>query len=197
MIAELLKGKKVVLASASPRRKEIFKNIGLNPLHIPSNVEEEMLDIAPYKLVMQHSASKAKEVAKHLDHKCIVIGADTVVALDGKILGKPSSKYQAYDYLEKLSGKRHQVYTGVTICYKKLVKTFYEKTSVDFDDLSHFDIENYIETGESFDKAGAYGIQGYGSQFIKKISGCYFNVMGFPANRFYREIKKIMQKEVK
>ncbi len=197
MIAELLRGKKVVLASASPRRKEIFKKIGLNPLHIPSNIVEEMLDLPPYKLVMLHSANKAKEVAQHLDHKCIVIGSDTVVSLDGKILSKPNSKYQAYDYLEKLSGKRHHVYTGVTICYKKIVKTFYEKTIVEFDTLSQFDIENYIETGDSFDKAGAYGIQGYGSQFIKKINGCYFNVMGFPTNRFYREIKKIMQKEVK
>lgn len=197
MIAEMLKGKKIVLASASPRRKEIFKNIGIRPLHIPSNIDEEMLDIAPYKLVMMHSKNKAQEVAKHLDHKCIVIGADTVVALDDKILGKPNSKYQAYDYLEKLSGKKHQVYTGVTICYKKIVKTFYEKTTVEFDVLSQFDIENYIDTGESFDKAGAYGIQGYGSQFIKKINGCYFNVMGFPINRFYQEIKKILQGEVK
>ena len=192
MIAELLKGKKVVLASGSPRRKEIFKTVGIRPLHIPANIEEEMFDIPPYKLVMMHSANKAKEVAKHLDHKCIVIGADTVVALDGKILGKPNSKYQAFDYLEKLSGNKHIVYTGVTICYKKIIKTFYEKTTVVFDDLSQFDIENYVDTGESFDKAGAYGIQGYGSQFIKKINGCYFNVMGFPINRFYQEIKKIL-----
>lgn len=194
MLAELLKGKKIVLASASPRRKEIFKNIGIKPLHIPSNIEEEMFDIPPYKLVMMHSASKAKEVAQHLDHKCIVIGADTVVYLDGNILGKPNSKYQAFDYLEKLSGKQHYVYTGVTICYKKIVKTFYEKTIVEFDELSQFDIENYVATRESFDKAGAYAIQGYGSQFIKKINGCYYNVMGFPINKFYREIKKMLIK---
>lgn len=194
MIAELLRGKKVVLASASPRRKEIFKNVGVHPLQIPANIEEKMLDLPPYKLVMLHSANKAKEVAQHLDHKCIVIGADTVVVLDGKILGKPNSKYQAFDYLEKLSGNKHHVYTGVTISYKKIVKSFYEKTTVEFDTLSQFDIENYIETGESFDKAGAYGIQGFGSQFIKKINGCYFNVMGFPINKFYQELKKILVK---
>lgn len=194
MLTELLKGKKVVLASASPRRKEIFKNVGVRPLQIPANIEEEMFDIPPYKLVMMHAENKAKEVAQHLDNKCIVIGADTVVYLDGKILGKPNSKYQAFDYLEKLSGKKHFVYTGVSICYKKIIKTFYEKTTVEFDTLSQFDIENYVDTGESFDKAGAYAIQGYGSQFIKKINGCYYNVMGFPINKFYQEIKIILQK---
>ncbi|MFA7057654.1 MAG: Maf family protein [Candidatus Cloacimonadales bacterium] len=195
MLANLLKGKKVVLASASPRRKEIFKNIGMKPLYIPANIDEVMFDLPPYKLVMKHSLSKAKEVAQHLDQKCIVIGADTIVYLDGKILGKPGSKYQAFDYLEKLSGKKHTVYTGVTICYKKQVCSFFEKTIVEFDELSQFDIENYVDTGESFDKAGAYAIQGFGSQFIKKITGCYFNVMGFPINRFNREIKKILRKD--
>lgn len=193
MLANLLKGKKVVLASASPRRKEIFKNIGIKPLYIPANIDEVMFDLPPYRLVQKHSESKAQEVAQHLDYKCIVIGADTIVYLEGKVLGKPISKYQAYDYLEKLSGKKHHVYTGVTICYKKMVHSFFEKTMVEFDELSQFDIEDYVETGESFDKAGAYGIQGFGSQFIKKINGCYFNVMGFPINRFNREIKIVLR----
>ncbi len=192
MLSIILKNKKVVLASESPRRKEIFKNVGINALQMPSNIDEPNIDIRPHLLVKHHAENKAKAVASHLDDKCVIIGSDTLVFFEDKVLGKPKNKYEAYSHLRMLSGKKHSVYTGVAIIYKKQLVSFYEKTIVEFDDLSDKVIDQYIETGDCFDKAGGYGIQGISSQFIKKINGCYFNVMGFPINKFARELKKLL-----
>ena len=191
MIHELLKGKKIILASASPRRMEIFKLVGLTAIQMPSHIEEEMVYDNPIKLVKYHAENKALAIKKQFENDHIVVGADTIVYYDNLILEKPVDIYQAADYISRLSNSVHYVYTGVAIAYKNQIISDYEKTRVQFTKLSAVEIEEYIKTREPLDKAGAYGIQGYGSQFIKKISGCYFNVMGFPVSLFYDMIKQL------
>ena len=127
-----------------------------------------------------------------MDPECIIIGADTIVYKDKKILEKPIDKFQAAEFLTNLSGDYHYVYTGLTINYQNKYITEYTKSKVEFYDLTASEIEEYINTKEPMDKAGAYGVQGLGSQFIKKISGCYFNVMGFPVSLFYQVLKDML-----
>jgi len=192
MIHTLLKGKKVILASESPRRKKIFKMIGINALQVPSFLDEPSIDLPPHKYVMWQAKRKAEAISKRMDTECIIVAADTIVYQDKQILEKPKDIYQAADYLSRLAGNTHLVYTGVCVIYKNKVLCKYEKTLVEFRPLSIYEIEEYINTSEPMDKAGAYGIQGFGSQFISKITGCYFNVMGFPISLFYTMIQEIM-----
>ena len=192
MIHDLLRGKKIVLASASPRRVEIFKLVGIKAIQMPAHLEEETIYDNPIKLVKYHAKNKAMAIKKQFENDHIIIGADTIVYHDNKILEKPVDIYQAADFLSRLSNSSHYVYTGVAIAYRNQVITDYEKTRVQFECLSASEIEEYIKTKEPMDKAGAYGIQGYGSQFIKKISGCYFNVMGFPVSCFYKLLREIL-----
>ncbi|HPR17210.1 MAG TPA: nucleoside triphosphate pyrophosphatase [Candidatus Cloacimonadota bacterium] len=192
MIHNLLQGKKIILASASPRRKEIFKLVGIKALQFPSGVAEEKVSDNPIKLVKYHASHKAATVKKHFETDCLIVAADTIVYQNDEVLEKPLTKLQAAEFLSRLSDNVHFVYTGVSIAYKNQLFTDYEKTKVTFHPLSARDIEEYIKTGEPMDKAGAYGVQGYGSQFIKQISGCYFNVMGFPVALFYRMLEKIL-----
>ena len=194
MIHNLLHQRKVVLASSSPRRKEIFQMIGVPIVIFPADIEEEIFTDNPRILVQKHASDKAKSVCRQLDSDCVIIGADTVVYHDKKILGKPSSTQEVYEMMKLLSNTSHYVYTGFSICYRHQISTAYEKTKVEFNQMSNQDIEEYLQTKEPFDKAGSYGIQGYGSQFIKKITGCYFNVMGFPVQHFYRKLKSILEK---
>lgn len=193
MIHNLLKDIPVVLASASPRRKQIFALIGLKALQLPANIEEDILPVSPAKLVRMHSRQKAKFVKAQVDPDCLVVAADTIVYHNQVILGKPADKLQAAEYLTLLSGDYHFVYTGITISYKNNLYSDHAKSRVTFKKLGSSEIENYINTGEPLDKAGAYGIQGYGSQFIKSISGCYFNVMGFPVSLFYDMLEDIIR----
>jgi len=194
MIHTLLKGKKVILASASPRRKVLFKLIGIKAVQMPAHINESIIYKNPRKLVISHAIQKAKKIEKKVDCDCVIVAADTIVYLDKKILGKPANIDQMREFLIELSGNYHYVFTGIAIAYKNRIYSDYEKTRVEFDNLSSSEIEDYIKTREPFDKAGAYGIQGYGSQFIKKISGCYFNVMGFPISMFYQMLKEIFKK---
>ncbi|MCB5230516.1 MAG: Maf family protein [Candidatus Cloacimonas sp.] len=190
MIHNILRDKQVVLASNSPRRREIFKQIGLNVLHKPAKIKEDIDIKTPRYLVMKLAEIKARSVASEVDPECVVVAADTIVYLDGEILNKPADIYQAADYLSRLSAQIHYVYTGIAVCYRSECHTDFEKTAVTFKELSAQEIGDYIETREPDDKAGAYGIQGYGSQFITKINGCYFNVMGFPVANFYELLAK-------
>ena len=193
MIHTMLNDKKIVLASASPRRKVIMDQIGLNVLQIPANIPEIRISDNPRVLVKALAKEKALAVAERVDADCVIIAADTVVYFNKEILEKPHSKMQAADFLMQLSGNSHYVYTGIAIHYKKSIICDYTKSLVQFKELSAREIDEYIQTKEPMDKAGAYGIQGYGSQFVNKISGCYFNVMGFPVSLFYDMLKKIIK----
>ena len=190
--------KKIILASASPRRKELLTQIGLEFEVIVSEADENISADTPENLVMQLSAIKAGAVYE--EHKIsadntLIIGADTVVAMNGQVLGKPKDKEQAKEMLNALSDNKHEVLTGVTIISIKsgnIVKeTFYEKTIVYTYPMTDSEIDEYIESGEPMDKAGSYGIQGIGAKFIKKIDGDYNNVVGLPISRIYKKIKEM------
>ena len=176
---------KIILASQSPRRKELLERMGIRDFEtISPNVDESAFrGLPPEELVRRLSAEKAAAVAGKAGEDAIVIAADTVVALEGAVLGKPADELDAFKMLSALSGVRHQVYTGVTVCRGGEKQTAHEVTDVTFRELSEEEIERYIATGEPMDKAGAYGIQGYGALLIQGISGDYYNVMGLPVCR--------------
>ncbi len=178
--------KEVILASGSPRRKQILEQIGLKFKVYPSDIDEA---VEPHddtgQLVERLALMKAEDVARKVVPGSLVIGADTIVESERGILGKPVDEKEAFDMLLLLSGKRHTVLTGIavvdTMNHKTLVS--HEKTEVMFRPVSEREIHAYVNTGEPMDKAGAYGIQGRGAVFVEKINGCYFNVVGLPAAR--------------
>lgn len=175
----------IILASASPRRKEILQNINVKFDIVKSEIEEIMLENElPSQVVMRLAFEKCIDVASRYKDS-LVIGADTVVVLNEKILGKPKDIIDAKQMIEQLSGKTHQVITGISLIHlnsnKKIID--YVISNVKFKNLSQDDITNYINTKESLDKAGAYGIQGYGSLLVEKIQGDYFNIVGIPVSK--------------
>lgn len=193
--------KKIILASASPRRKELLAQIDI-PYEIRvSGAEERAKCTEPKDLVRELSLVKAEDVYRSLTEEevknALVIGADTVVVFEGEIMGKPHSPEDAVRMLTVLQGKTHQVYTGVTFVYQnektgaKCAHAFYEKTDVMFYPMTEQEIAAYVATGEPMDKAGAYGIQGKCAAFIKGIEGDYNNVVGLPIARVYQELKKL------
>ena len=174
----------LILASASPRRKELLEQLGVDFKIEVADCDEIMDDeIAPDVLVQRNASEKAKAVAK-LNPQNTVLGADTVVTIDGKILGKPKDREEAFNMLKKLQGRSHYVYTGIALVYhneeKWIVKTEAVGTEVFFGSMTDKEIENYVATGEPMDKAGAYGIQGKAGAFIEGIRGPYSNVVGLP-----------------
>ena len=175
----------IILASKSPRRRALLEQMGVRDFRIVTpDIDEHMdRDLPPAELVRQISLEKAQAMAAQADPNTVVIAADTVVALDGVVLGKPADKEEAFRMLSLLSGNRHQVYTGLTVLRGEQVFSQWEETAVTFRSLTAEEIEAYIATGEPMDKAGAYGIQGYGALFIEGISGDYYNVMGLPVCR--------------
>jgi len=179
----------LILASSSPRRKELLSILQI-PFEVKVSDVEESFDPGqePHEIVMNLADRKAKHVSKKYP-QAIVIGADTIVVARGEVLGKPSTPNEAYDMLKKLSGSTHTVLTGVSIVSTARTTTFYEKTEVVFWELTDDDIHSYISTGEPFDKAGSYGIQGYGSTLVSRIEGDYFTVVGLPISRLVRELK--------
>ncbi len=187
--------KPIILASASPRRQTLLKQIGLNFTVHPSGVDEDSIrSNSPADHVLSLSKKKAMEVAKNYND-AIVISADTIVVLNGEIINKPKDPNEAIQMLKKLSGKTHQVYTGFTIIDTKTGKSIsdFEVTEVKFRDLSDEEIEEYVATGSPLDKAGAYGIQDdYGAVFVEKINGCFYNVVGFPLTKFYLRMKEFL-----
>ena len=190
---------KIILASASPRRKELLSQIGWEFDVQVSRVEENITKIHPGEIVEELSELKARAVFSQTKGDVLVIGADTVVAHKGQILGKPKDHQDAVQMLTELQDDTHQVYTGVTLCMRfagqETVRTFYESTEVTFYPMSREEIQWYVETGEPMDKAGAYGIQGLAGRFVRQIKGDYNNVVGLPAARLYQEVKQL-QKEV-
>lgn len=181
--------KHIILASASPRRKEILTLADLDFDIMPSNAEEITTKTAPHEVVMELASIKAKDIYERSDKQSIVVGADTVVAYQGQILGKPADEADAKRMLSMLSGQTHEVYTGVCVIEDGEANTFYEETKVTFYEISDAQIDHYIKTREPMDKAGSYGIQGKAAIFIKGIEGDYYNVVGFPIARFMQELK--------
>lgn len=178
--------KRFVLASASPRRKEILENAGFTFEIIVSDADENITNsLTPGATVEELAKRKALAVwEKNKD--AVVFGCDTVVAIDGKILGKPKDDNEAFAMIKMLSGRVHTVSTGVCICDDKKISVFSNTTEVEFYELSDKTIRSYIATGEGRDKAGSYGIQGYGCVLIKEIKGDYFSVMGLPVSQSAR-----------
>ena len=181
---------KLILASNSPRRKEIFLQLGLEFEVAVSNNEPPISeDLGAEKSAFLSAKAKAEDIfGKYPD--CTVVGADTVVAINDKLLGKPKSEQDAVNMLKALSGKKHEVITAVYVCSPVKQKGFTSKTSVEFYELSDEEIKAYVESGEPMDKAGAYGIQGKALRFVKGICGDYYNVVGFPAAEFARFLKR-------
>ena len=180
---------KLVLASASPRRQELIQLLGLRAEIHPSGIAEDVTEADPSLLVQKLAFQKAEDVAKQYPKDYLVIGADTVVFFEDRILGKPKSEEDAYRMLSALSGRAHQVYTGVSLHFQGKKMGFYEKTEVQFVRLTEREILDYIESKEPMDKAGAYGIQGRFAPFVKGIAGDYYNVMGLPLARLYQALK--------
>jgi septum formation protein len=185
-----------ILASSSPRRIALLGMLNLGFTSIPSTADEPLpKDEKPEEYAMNLSFMKASEVANRTSD-ALIIGADTIVVIDGKILGKPASHEEAFEMLSTLSGRTHEVITGVTFLKTDFShtitekKTFFVRTRVTFSRLDSTEINRYIETGSPFDKAGGYGIQDdTGALFVERIDGDYYNVVGFPLNRFYQEMK--------
>lgn len=180
----------IILASASPRRRELLEMMGLEFEIVPAKNETAALGISPADDVSAIALGKALEVAENRSLEDIVIAADTLVCVDGKLLGKPANREEAYNMLRILSGKEHQVYTGVAVVYNGRSTSCAEMTAVRFCEMTDSDIWNYIDTNEPMDKAGAYGIQGRGAVFIEGITGDYFNVMGLPLHRLHQMLKE-------
>ena len=185
---------KVILASASPRRQELIKLIFDSVEILPADCDETLPEgIGAREAVEYLSRIKNEATAKLTEKENLVVSADTVVSVDNEILGKPIDKEDARRMIFLLSGKVHQVYTGVTISLNGKAKTFSEKTDVEFFDLTEEEIEEYISSKEPYDKAGAYGIQGKAGLLIKGINGDYYNVVGFPIARLKREIEDFIK----
>jgi septum formation protein len=181
---------RLILASGSPRRKELLENLRLSFQVSVSEIEETVDEHAsPDEIVMSLALQKASDVASRFPHATI-LGADTIVTYDSHILGKPKNKEEAESMLRMLSGRTHEVYTGVAIVSPDQTVTFFERTEVTFWELSEEEIQTYIESKEPFDKAGAYGIQGFGASLVKRINGDYYSVVGLPVARTIRELRK-------
>lgn len=184
---------KIILASSSPRRRELMHYI-TDDFDVCTTNEDEILpeNLDPYYAAEYLSLKKAAAASKHHPEN-IVIGCDTVIILNGKIIGKPKDSVNAFNILRAISGKQHDVVTGCTIICKGKIYSFSQKTSVMFYNISDNEIEEYIASGEPFDKAGGYGIQGKGALFIKGIEGDYYNVMGLPIAALAKKLKEVIK----
>ena len=183
----------IILASQSPRRRELLGQMGFKGFKVNAPDVDETVDgnLHPAMVVEELSLRKARAAAEEADGDDLIIAADTVVALEGTVLGKPVDESDAFTMLSALSGNRHYVYTGVTVILGEQVITAHEMTTVTFRELEPEEIDRYIATGEPMDKAGSYGIQGLAALFIKGIEGDYFNVMGLPIYRLGRILARL------
>lgn len=186
--------KPILLASQSPRRKELMQLLPWDFEVYTKEVDEQIDEQFTPEINVQFLAKQKAVAVANCYPERLVIGADTVVCYKGKIMGKPKDKADAKKILRTLSGNTHQVYTGVAIvCKETDVKiTFYQETNVTMQVLSEGEIEAYLSTNESYDKAGAYGIQGYGARYISGIEGDYYNVVGLPVHMLYKYLKEIL-----
>ncbi len=182
----------MILASQSPRRMELLKQVGCKFKVLISKVKEDNEKaLPPIELAIHHAREKALDVAAQVSSNEVVIGADTIVLLDGKVFGKPSGAEDARYMLKCLAGRQHEVITGVAVVKGETIYTDYQVTKVCIRQLSDEEIERYIATGESFDKAGAYAIQGVGTLLVEGIVGCYSNVVGLPLITLSKLLSKV------
>ncbi len=181
--------KKYILASQSPRRRELLKYLDIEFLVKPSDVDEIINDELTFpEVVMELAEQKASFIAgQYPDYT--ILGFDTLVILDGKALGKPINREDAFQMLRSLSGKTHLVLTGCALVCCDETKTFYDEALVTFNPMSDDEINQYLDTGEPFDKAGAYGIQGYGARYIQRVDGDFYTVMGVPLQKLYNTLR--------
>lgn len=186
--------KEFILASASPRRKELLSQIGIKFRTCVSKKEEEILRDEPEDIVKNLSYTKAKDVYER-NRDAVVIGADTIVAYDQHIMGKPKDEVEAYEMISKLQGEIHQVYTGVTIIWNQdgvtRVSSFVQMTNVEVYHMNEAQIREYIATSEPYDKAGGYAIQGFFARYVKQIEGDYNNVVGLPIGKLYQILNSL------
>lgn len=190
---------KIILASASPRRKELLKQIGMSFKTMPSIKEEKITKNTPEEIVEELSYQKAVDICGQLGDSMkedfVVIGADTIVSIWGEVMGKPADKEDACEMLSKLQGKSHQVYTGVTLAWKykdtpAMFHTFHECSDVTVYPMTEEEIKSYVNSREPMDKAGAYAVQGKFAAYIQGICGDYNNIVGLPVGRVYQEMKQ-------
>ncbi|MAZ46957.1 MAG: septum formation protein Maf [Halobacteriovoraceae bacterium] len=184
----------LVLASQSPRRKELIKSLFIPFKVEPANIDETSRFDEPSKLVEDLSFQKAQAVLSNCSSPSIVVGSDTIVYFEGEVLGKPNTRDEAGAILKRLSGKQHEVYSGVCICTEGMSKTFSVKTKVYFREIPDDLLELYLDTEESMDKAGAYGIQAHALAFIERIEGSYSNVVGLPVDSLLIALQEFLQK---
>lgn len=193
--------KKIILASGSPRRRELMQQIGLRFEVITSDAEEKYISREPKEIVKELALMKAENVAAEIETlDVIVIGADTVVVRDGRIMGKPRDEAEAFAMLSRLQGREHQVYTGVAILNfdpegRRILVNHAVETKVHVHSMDTEEIREYISTGDPMDKAGAYGIQGQFAAYIDRIEGDYYNVVGLPVSWVYQELKRQTRQE--
>lgn len=185
----------LVLASASPRRQALLRNAGLRFRAVPSGIKEHPPRPGERRAAyaIRLATEKARSIISRVGDNAVILAADTIVCIGGKVLGKPKSALEARQMLRLLSGRTHSVITGVVMldCRNHRSVQWSERTLVRFAQLSELDISEYIRSGEPFDKAGAYAVQGKAGKFVARIEGCYFNVMGLPIGRVYREFQKM------
>lgn len=199
---------KIILASGSPRRREILEQVGVQFTVVSSDMEEITTKNKPEEIVVELATIKADDVARHIEESSIIIGSDTMVAVDGQVMGKPKDEEDAKNMIRKLQGRNHQVHTGVSIVLKNIpvsnsentlvqqpatinkVISFVESTDVWVNPMTEEQITAYIATGEPFDKAGAYAIQGKFAVHINRIDGDYYNIVGFPISKLYQTLLK-------
>lgn len=181
---------RIILASASPRRKELLEMMGMSFEIIPASDEKTPEGLSPGETVSFTAMEKAKSVYEKVKDDSLIIAADTMVYCDGKALGKPKSEKEAFSMLKMLSGREHFVYSGVAIVQGEKKLSGFEKTAVRFCPMTDDEIRRYIETKEPMDKAGAYGAQGKGAVFIEGIDGDFFNVMGLPLHRLSKMLEE-------
>ncbi len=188
---------RLILASASPRRIQLLQQIGLTAEVMPSHTEEKISSENPEEVVQELAMQKAVDVYTRLlsednvGDSTVVIGADTVVSIDNRILGKPKTHEEAAEMIASLSGRTHQVYTGVAIITPKESRNFAEMAAVSVYPLSQDELRSYAESEEPMDKAGAYGIQGIFGKFVRGIQGDYNTIVGLPVARLYQELKAL------
>lgn len=183
----------IILASQSPRRREILTQVGIPFTVKVSNVEEIVPDAPPVEVVQELARQKAAAVAAEAwaagQTDAIVLGADTIVVCDGEIMGKPADRQDAERMIRKLAGRDHEVYTGVAVASKEETFTFAECTLVTVREISEEDLQEYLSSVEPYDKAGSYAVQGLFAKHIEKLNGDYYNVVGLPVSRIYHELK--------